>query len=252
MASNSAIEWTEATWNPTTGCTKVSPGCQNCYAEIMARRLKAMGVNGYENGFALTLQPSRIQQPLNRKKATVYFVNSMSDIFHEDVPNEYIKQVFNVMKKSPQHIFQVLTKRVNRMAQFFKSNEAPGNTWLGATVENKKHGVPRIDELRRVKAYILFLSIEPLLEDLGNLDLTNIHWVIVGGESGPKARPMKPVWVKNIKQQCENQNVSFFFKQWGGWGADGIKRSKKANGRLLLGRTWDGMPDLLCPSYVSC
>jgi protein gp37 len=244
MAGNSAIEWTEQTWNPTTGCTKVSSGCQNCYAEIMARRLKAMGLKGYENGFALTLHQDRLHAPLQRTKPTIYFVNSMSDLFHEEIPQNYIRQVFDVIKSTPQHTFQVLTKRAGRMARFFRSYDAPKNAWVGVTVENKKHGVPRIDKLRRVGVRIRFLSIEPLLEDLGNLDLTNIHWVIVGGESGPKARPMKPEWVEHIKQQCEEQNISFFFKQWGGWGADGKKRSKKANGRLLLGRTWDNMPDL--------
>lgn len=251
MAANSAIEWTEQTWNPTTGCTKVSPGCQNCYAEIMARRLKAMSVKGYENGFALTLQPDRLHEPLQRTKPTMYFVNSMSDLFHEEIPENYIRQVFRVIKNAPQHTFQILTKRTSRMVQFFKSYDAPENAWLGVTVENKKHGVPRIDKLRRVRARLRFLSIEPLLEDLGNLYLTNIHWVIVGGESGPKARPMNPEWVERIKQQCDDQNISFFFKQWGGWGPDGKKRSKKANGRLLLGRTWDTMPDLFRPSYAA-
>ncbi len=176
----------------------------------------------------------------------------MSDLFHEEIPESYIRQVFEIIKNAPQHTLQILTKRVEKMEQFFKSYEAPKISWLGVSVENKKHGGPGINNLRRVKATIRFLSIEPLLEDLGNLDLTNIHWIIVGGESGPKARPMKSAWVERIKQQCEDQNISFFFKQWGGWGADGIKRSKKANGRLLLGLTWDSMPDLLRPSYVTC
>ncbi len=252
MVAKSAIEWTEQTWNPTTGCTKVSPGCKNCYAEIMARRLKAMGLKGYENGFSLTLQPDRLKEPLSRKKPTVYFVNSMSDLFHEDIPEAYIQQVFDVIKNVPQHTFQILTKRADRMLQFLKSYDAPKNAWLGVSVENKKHGAPRIDKLRRVEALVRFLSIEPLLEDLGDIDLTKIQWVIVGGESGPKARPMKPEWVERIKQQCDNHKTSFFFKQWGGWGADGKKRSKKANGRLLFGRTWDNMPDVLRPSYAPC
>jgi protein gp37 len=183
---------------------------------------------------------------------TVYFVNSMSDLFHEDIPEAYIRQVFDVIKNVPQHTFQILTKRADRMAQFLKSYDASKNAWLGVSVENKKHGVPRIDKLRRVQAHIRFLSIEPLLEDLDDIDLTNIQWIIVGGESGPKARPMMPEWVEGIKQQCEKQNIPFFFKQWGNWGADGKKRTKKANGRYLLGRTWDNMPDLLRPSYVSC
>jgi protein gp37 len=208
----------------------------------MARRLKAMGANGYENGFKLTLLPERLTDPLERKKPTIYFVNSMSDLFHEKIPVAYIRQVFDVIKKAPQHTFQVLTKRADKMAEFFKAYQASNNAWLGATVENKQHGIPRIDKLRKVKAHVRFLSIEPLLEDLGALNLSGIHWVIVGGESGPRARLMKPEWVMNIKRQCEEQNVAFFFKQWGGWGADGKKRAKKENGRLLLGRTWDETP----------
>jgi protein gp37 len=244
MSTQTSIEWTEQTWNPTVGCTKISPGCQNCYAETMSRRLKAMGVNGYENGFKLTLLPKRLTDPLERNKPTIYFVNSMSDLFHEKIPATYIKQVFDVMKKAPQHTFQILTKRADKMAEFFKTYQASTNAWLGTTVENKQHGIPRIGQLRKVKAHVRFLSIEPLLEDLGALNLSGIHWVIVGGESGPKARLMKPEWVMNIKRQCEEQNVAFFFKQWGGWGADGKKRAKKENGRLLLGRTWDEVPSI--------
>ncbi len=242
MSASSAIEWTEHTWNPTTGCTKVSSGCRNCYAEIMARRLKAIGVKGYENGFILTLHPDRLTQPLNRKKPTLYFVNSMSDIFHEDIPDSYIHDVFNIIKKAQQHTFQILTKRAIRMSQFLQLNGVPENAWIGVTVENRRHGIPRIDILRNVKAPVRFLSMEPLLEDLGHLNLTNIDWIIVGGESGPKARLIKPEWVKSIKQQCEKHNISFFFKQWGCWGIDGKKRSKKLNGRLLLGRIWDNKP----------
>ena len=252
MSTQTSIEWTEQTWNPTTGCTKVSPGCQHCYARVMARRLKAMGVKGYEKGFKLAMQPHRIPEPLQRRKPTIYFVNSMSDLFHEKIEDAYIRQVFDVMRNAPFHTFQVLTKRAERMVEFFKAyppersraGNVSQNVWLGVTVENKEHGLPRINKLRQVKAYIHFLSIEPLLEDLGNLDLTNIQWVIVGGESGHKARQMKPEWVMNIKSQCKEQNVPFFFKQWGGWGADGKKRAKKANGRLLLGRTWDEAPHL--------
>ncbi len=242
MSTKSLIEWTETTWNPTTGCTKVSPGCWHCYAEIMAHRLKAMGANGYKNGFKLTLQPHRLQEPLGKKKPTIYFVNSMSDLFHEKIPDDFIWQICDVIKLARQHTFQVLTKRADRMVDFFKFNKAPQNVWFGVTVENKKHGLPRIDKLRHTNVPIRFLSCEPLLEDLGNVDLSNIDWMIVGGESGPKARPMKPEWVINLKEQCEKQKVAFFFKQWGGWGADGKKRAKKANGRLLLGRTWDNMP----------
>ena len=242
MSTKSKIEWTEQTWNPATGCTKVSEGCRNCYAEIMARRLKAMGLKGYENGFKLTLQPDRLGDPTRRKKPTMYFVNSMSDMFHENIPDNYILQVFDVIKSCPQHTFQVLTKRAERMTRFFQSYTVPPNAWMGVTVENKKDGVPRIDYLRCIHAHVRFLSIEPLLEDIGLLDLSGIQWVIVGGESGPRARPMKLDWVEMIKEQCDFYNVSFFFKQWGMWGADGKKRAKKANGRLLFGRTWDGMP----------
>lgn len=242
MATNSAIEWTEQTWNPVVGCTKLSPGCKHCYAERMAERLEAIGVRGYENGFKLTLVPERLEEPLRRKKPTVYFVNSMSDLFHKDIPDEYISRVFEIIRKTPQHTYQILTKRADRLQKYFLSHAAPVNAWLGTSVENRKHGLPRIDKLRSVSATIRFLSIEPLLEDIGEINLTNIHWVIVGGESGPKARPMKPEWVMGIKKQCEQQNVAFFFKQWGGWGADGKKRSKKSNGRLLENRTWDDMP----------
>ncbi|MFZ3091879.1 MAG: phage Gp37/Gp68 family protein [Nitrospirota bacterium] len=244
MSQFSRIEWTEQTWNPTSGCNKVSHGCQNCYAEAMARRLKAIGVSGYKNGFNLTLHPNRLFEPLRRSTPTVYFVNSMSDIFHADIPDIYVRKVFDVIKKAPHHTFQVLTKRADRMVEFFRSYEVPQNAWIGVTVENKRHGIPRINKLRKVKAGTRFLSVEPLLEDLEKIDLTDIHWVIVGGESGLKARPMKPEWVMSIKRQCKKQEVAFFFKQWGGWGADGKKRAKKQNGRLLLGRTWDERPGL--------
>jgi protein gp37 len=242
--SQSRIEWTEATWNPTVGCTKISAGCKHCYAEAMAVRLHAMGTLGYENGFKLTILPDRLSEPLRRKKPTVYFVNSMSDLFHKSIPDSYIDQVFDVIARSPQHTFQVLTKRADRMAQHFRNRTVPRNAWLGVTVENRKDGVPRIDKLREIDATIRFLSVEPLLEDIGEIDLTDIHWVIVGGESGPKARPMKLEWVDSIRQQCEEFDVAFFFKQWGGWGADGVKRAKKQNGRQLHGRTWDNMPAL--------
>jgi protein gp37 len=208
----------------------------------MARRLQAMGVNGYANGFRLTLLPERLADPISRKKSTIYFVNSMSDLFHKNIPDSYIRAVFDAIRKAPQHTFQVLTKRADRMEEFFRHYQAPNHAWLGVTVENRTQGIPRIDHLRKIKVHVRFLSIEPLLEDLGQLDLSGIHWAIVGGESGPKARPMKVDWVMNIKRQCEEQNVAFFFKQWGGWGSDGKKRAKKENGRLLLGRTWDEVP----------
>ncbi|MCP5197000.1 MAG: phage Gp37/Gp68 family protein [Gammaproteobacteria bacterium] len=245
MATQSTIEWTEQTWNPTTGCTKISPGCKHCYAEGMALRLHAMGAAGYERSFQLTMHPSRLEQPLRRKKPTVYFVNSMSDLFHEDLPPAFLEQVFTVIQQTPQHTYQILTKRADRLPDYFAHNPCPPNVWLGVSVEDRRYGLPRIAHLRPVNARIRFLSIEPLLEDLGELDLTGLHWVIVGGESGPKARPMKLEWVENIRQQCEEQNIQFFFKQWGRWGADGKRRSKKANGRLLAGRTWDDMPQLV-------
>lgn len=244
MSTVSRIEWTEQTWNPTTGCTKISPGCKHCYAETMARRLKAMGVKGYESGFKLSILLERLDEPLKRRKPTTYFVNSMSDLFHNDIPFEFLDQVFDVIRRTPQHTYQILTKRAARMRKYFVPGEriVPGNVWLGTSVENQKYGLPRIDELREIEASIRFLSVEPLLEDLGRIDLTGIHWVIVGGESGPKARPMKPEWVARIKEQCEEAGVAFFFKQWGGWGADGKKRHKKDNGRVFAGKTWDQMP----------
>ncbi|KVO81644.1 hypothetical protein WJ97_10115 [Burkholderia ubonensis] len=242
MTTVSRIEWTEQTWNPTVGCTKISPGCKHCYAEGMAHRLKAMGTPGYENGFALTLLPMRLEDPLRRKRPTTYFVNSMSDLFHDRVPDSYIEQVIDVISRTPHHTYQLLTKRAARMARFFKKRAVPENAWLGVSVEDRKYGVPRIDYLRTIDATIRFLSVEPLLQDVGELDLTDIHWVIVGGESGPKARPMKTEWALSIQKQCQEQQVAFFFKQWGGWGADGKKRAKAANGRLLDGRTWDEMP----------
>lgn len=242
MATASKIEWTEQTWNPVSGCTKISPGCKHCYAETMARRLKAMRAPGYQYGFELTLQPTRLGQPLARKKPTVWFVNSMSDLFHEGVPDAYIDSVFDVIRATPQHTYQILTKRAERLPDYFSLRSVPGNVWLGVSVEDQQHGLPRINLLRAVHASIRFLSIEPLLEDLGAIDLSGIHWVIVGGESGPKARPMDAQWVRTIREQCEDANVAFFFKQWGGWGADGRRRSKHANGRLLDGRTWNAYP----------
>jgi protein gp37 len=246
MTTATTIEWTEQTWNPTTGCTKISPGCKHCYAETMATRLQAMGANGYQNGFKLSILPERLAEPLKRRKPTTYFVNSMSDLFHNEIPFEFLDRVFDVIKQTPHHTYQILTKRAARMRKYFVPGERflPGNVWLGVSVENRKHGLPRIDELREIEASIRFLSVEPLLEDLGEIDLTGIQWVIVGGESGPKARPMKPEWVESIKEQCEQRNVAFFFKQWGGWGADGKKRPKKENGRVFAGRTWDQLPAL--------
>lgn len=240
--AESSIEWTEHTWNPVTGCTKVSPGCKHCYAETMARRLEAMGAPGYEQGFKLAMHPQRLNQPVQRKRQTTYFVNSMSDLFHDDVPDAYIDQVLDVCRRTPQHTYQVLTKRAERLPGFFAGRQVPTNVWLGVSVEDRRYGVPRIAELRRVHAAVRFLSVEPLLEDLGELDLSGMHWVIVGGESGHGARPMRPEWAERVRTQAVSQGVAFFFKQWGAWGADGVRRHKKANGRVLAGRQWDELP----------
>lgn len=245
MATSSKIEWTEQTWNPVTGCTKVSPGCKHCYAETMAKRLKAMNVNGYEYGFStIQLMENRLDQPLKRKKPTVYFVNSMSDLFHEEVPDSFIEKVFSVIWQSRQHSFQILTKRAERMYRYFSDRAVPDNAWLGVSVEDRKYGKPRISVLQKIKAKKRFLSVEPLLEDVGRIPLKGISWVIVGGESGQKARPMDEEWVLKIKRQCIDRNVDFFFKQWGSWGQDGVKRAKSKNGRTLEGRTWDRIPSV--------
>ena len=238
----SKIEWTEQTWNPVTGCTKISAGCKHCYAETMARRLQAMGASGYQNGFAVTLHENRLLYPLQRKIPTMYFVNSMSDLFHPKVPFVFIDKVMKTIADTPQHTYQILTKRPLLMAKYFSRRAVPKNAWLGVSVENKKHGVGRIDVLRNIAAKILFLSVEPLLEDIGEIDLLSIDWVIVGGESGYNARPMCPEWVASIKQQCHTSGTRFFFKQWGTYSEDGVKRNKKANGRIFMGRTWDEMP----------
>jgi protein gp37 len=243
MSQKSKIEWTQSTWNPTTGCTKISPGCKFCYAETMAKRLQAMKVKGYENGFELSLLHERLRQPLKRNKPTLYFVNSMSDLFHEDIPFSFIEEVFEVIKQASQHEFQILTKRASRMEEFFKNHQITDNVWLGVTVEDRQYGLPRIEYLRHLKAKIRFISIEPLLEDLGKINLTGIDWVIVGGESGTRGRAMDKKWIVNIQQQCQAQEIKFFFKQWGTWGADGQKASKKQNGRQLSGKTFDEMPN---------
>ena len=238
----SKIEWTEQTWNPVTGCTKISPGCKHCYAEVMARRLQAMGTPGYNNGFNLSLLPERLTQPLRRKKPTMYFVNSMSDLFQEEVPFEFIEKVMRVIEETPLHTYQILTKRSTRMREYFETRVVPDNAWLGVSVEDQKYGKPRIPDLQAIKAKTRFLSIEPLLENLGRIRLKGIHWVIVGGESGCGARPMEEEWVLSLRNQCKGAGVDFFFKQWGAWGNDGVKRSKKANGRQLEGKIWDMMP----------
>ena len=234
MANGSTIEWTEATWNPVTGCTKISPGCKNCYAERMSKRLKAMGLKQYRNGFELTLQEDVVELPLRWKKPRVIFVNSMSDLFHERVPLKFIQRVFTVMQESPQHQFQVLTKRPERALECIGGLPWPPNVWLGASVESADY-VSRVRTLQRIPAKIRFLSVEPLLGPIPRLPLSKIHWVIVGGESGPGARPMKQEWVVQIRDRCLRSDVPFFFKQWGGV-------NKKRTGRELDGKTWDELP----------
>lgn len=234
MSAKSPIEWTESTWNPITGCNKISAGCKNCYAEQLSYRLKAMGQKNYVNGFKLTLQPHMLELPLKWKKPQMIFVNSMSDLFHKDVPSDYIKQVFDVMNRAHWHRFQVLTKRAERVAELSDSLNWSDNIWMGVSVENKNF-VHRIDYLRQTKARIKFLSLEPLLGALKNLNLENIDWVIVGGESGFKARPIRENWVIDIKNQCDEAKTAFFFKQWGG-------KNKKKTGRLLEGQTYSAMP----------
>ena len=235
------IEWTDKTWNPITGCTKISQGCVNCYAEAMAHRLKAMKTKKYVNGFDLTLHEECLSEPLLWKQPHTIFVCSMSDLFHKDVPFSFVDKVVDIINRTPQHRYQILTKRAERMAEYFLTHDIPGNAWLGVTVEAKS-SKPRIDCLRVLDAPIRFLSCEPLIEDLGELDLSNIDWVIVGGESGPFGRPMKEEWVLNIKRQTEAQDAAFFFKQWGTWGSDGIKRNKHKNGKLLDGKILQAMP----------
>ena len=236
------IEWTDKTWNPITGCSKKSTGCLHCYAEVMTRRLKAMGLDKYSNGFEVTLHEDCINEPLNWKTGHNIFVCSMSDIFHENVPFEFVDKMFEVIKNTPHHRYQILTKRAERMAEYFLMHEVPANVWLGVTVEAAASRF-RIDLLRNLDASVKFLSCEPLVEDLGELDLTGIDWVIVGGESGPKARQMQEQWVLNIQRQVNEQSARFFFKQWGTWGSDGIKRSKHANGKMLRGAIVQEMPE---------
>jgi len=235
--ATSKIEWTESTWNPVTGCTKISVGCNNCYAERMAKRLKMMGQPNYANGFQVTLHEHVLEYPLNWKKPQTIFVNSMSDLFHEHVPDSFIFKIFDIMRKAFWHKFQVLTKRSTRLKKLAPMLEWTPNIWMGVSVENNETKF-RIDDLRMVSANIRFLSLEPLLGALPSLNLDNIDWVIVGGESGPGARVMRKEWVIEIKEQCREQNVPFFFKQWGGI-------NKKKNGRLLDGRTWDESPQNL-------
>lgn len=233
--AQSSIEWTELTWNPTTGCDKVSQGCKYCYAEVMTKRLKAMGIEKYTNGFEVTLHPETLSTPYKWKKPKIVFVNSMSDLFHPKVPLEYIKDVFRVMKDNPQHIFQVLTKRANRLLELNQELKWTKNIWMGVSVEDEKV-LDRVDFLRKTNAEIKFLSCEPLIAPLPNLNLNGIDWVIVGGESGRKPRPIEKEWVEEIQQNCKINNVPFFFKQWGG-------TNKKKSGRILNGQVFSEMPN---------
>jgi protein gp37 len=239
MSENSSIEWTDATWNPVRGCTKISPGCTHCYAETFAERFRGVAGHPYEQGFELRLVPEKLTEPLKWAASKTVFVNSMSDLFHEGVPDAYIEQVVRVMEVADWHTYQVLTKRAGRLREMLSGPLASaaglGHIWWGVSVENRKPGLPRIDELRAAPAAVRFLSIEPLLEDLGRIDLTGIDWVIVGGESGWRARRMDPAWVISVRDQCHADGVFFFFKQWGG-------AQKSKHGRKLDGRTYDEMP----------
>ena len=235
MATKSSIEWTESTWNPLTGCTKISPGCKHCYAERMAKRLHAMGQPNYANGFKLTLHPQALEIPLGWKKPQMIFVNSMSDLFHKDVPIDFIQQAFDVMRRADWHRFQVLTKRAERLLELDPQIEWQSNVWMGVSVENQDYKY-RVDLLRQTHAKIKFLSLEPLLGPLPRLNLKGLNWVIVGGESGPGARPVLEEWVIDIRDQCKAKRVSFFFKQWGGV-------QKKRAGRLLQGKIYSQMPE---------
>lgn len=256
------IEWTQAVWNPTIGCDKVSDGCQNCYAEIMAKRLQAMGNKDYKDGFTFKMLKHRLDEPLRNKKPTLYFVNSMSDLFHEKIDVAFLDEIMQIIWQTPHHQYQILTKRPHRMFEYFGgeiyskkftpnrkifgggiTHHIPPNVWLGTTTESSRVK-ERIDIIRNLKASIKWLSIEPLLDDIGKLDLSGIHWIVVGGESGFNARVMQESWVINIQKQCKEQNVAFFFKQWGTYGSDGIKRNKKENGALLGGKLYREYPKL--------
>lgn len=242
MSDDTGIEWTKvpgyrgATWNPVRGCTKISPGCKHCYAETFAERWRGVAGHPYEQGFDLRLVPEKLDEPLRKRDPRAYFVNSMSDLFQDGIPLGFLGAVFNVMDECPRHIFMILTKRAENMRRYIAINDQPPpHVWLGVSVEDRKYGLPRIDILRATPAAVRFLSVEPLLEDLGDLDLRGIHWVIVGGESGAGARPMDGAWVRSIRDQCAEQGVPFFFKQWGGV-------MKKIHGRILDGRTHDAFP----------
>jgi protein gp37 len=241
MSASSSIEWTDATWNPVRGCRKITPGCTNCYAERFAERFRGVAGHPFEQGFDLRLVPEKLKEPLSWRKRRLVFVNSMSDLFQDDVPTEYIAEVGNIMKRANWHTFQILTKRHDRMRELLSRElrwmSQLDNVWFGVSAENRKHGLPRVDSLRDTPARVRFLSIEPLLEDLGTFSLQNIDWVIVGGESGPGARPIEKAWVVSILKLCRRFNVPFFFKQWGG-------TRKQEAGRSLLGREYNEMPSI--------
>jgi len=242
--SKTKIEWSQQTWNPTTGCDKISAGCKNCYAEVMSYRLKAMGQEKYKDGFDVRTHPSALTLPYKWKKPRLVFVNSMSDLFHNEVPIDFIKEVFKIMNENSQHIFQVLTKRAERLLQLNDELNWTENIWMGVSVENDVV-MDRIDFLRQTSAKVKFLSCEPLISPLNGLNLEGIHWVIVGGESGRNARPIDPEWVVDIQEKCQDQGVPFFFKQWGGSG-----KMKKANGRLLKDKTYSEMPVVVQPKVL--
>jgi protein gp37 len=242
MSFSSKIEWTEATWNPVTGCSKISDGCRNCYAERLARRLKAMGNPRYEKGFEVTLHYDLIETPLSWKTPRVIFVNSMSDLFHDKVPLSFIKKLFDVMSAADWHVFQILTKRSERMAELSAELKWPENVWMGVTVESQKYSY-RVSDLEKVPARVRFLSIEPMLSSIYHIALQNIDWIVVGGESGPGCRAMKSEWVRTVRAQCHAASVPFFFKQWGGV-------RKNVSGRHLDGRTWDEMPSVLPTQFL--
>ncbi|MDE7174844.1 MAG: phage Gp37/Gp68 family protein [Helicobacter sp.] len=237
------IEWTQAVWNPTIGCDKVSDGCKNCYAEVMAKRLQAMGNKDYKDGFKFKMLKHRLDEPLKNKKPTLYFVNSMSDLFHEKMEVAFLDEIMQIIWQTPHHQYQILTKRPQQMRNYFLDKKIPDNIWLGVTIESAQVK-KRVNFIRDLPAKIKWISCEPLLNDLGRIDLGGIDWVIVGGESGFNARLMREIWVLNIKKQCEEQNVAFFFKQWGAWGADGMRRNKKDNGALLGGKFYREYPKL--------
>lgn len=243
MSLNSHIEWTEATWNPVTGCTQISPGCANCYAKTFAERFRGVPGHPYEQGFDLKLWPARLELPLQWKKPQLIFVNSMSDLFHEDVPKEFVAQVFDTIERAHWHQFQLLTKRPERLAELAESLHLrfPENLWVGVSVENQRW-TTRIDHLREVPAHVRFLSCEPLLGPIEKLNLAGIHWVIVGGESGHGARPMKAEWARGIREQCKDAGVAFFFKQWGAHDEDGVRRGKAKTGRVLDNKVWNALP----------